>query len=82
VIAMGNPLGDVGAIASGMVHSRGSGELIETNVRLAPGNSGGPLADAEGRIVGINTCIANGMGVAVGTRRIIPFVERVAGSRN
>lgn len=74
VVAMGNPLGEIGAITAGVVHSRGSGDYIESDVHLAPGNSGGPLADAEGRIVGINTLIANGMGVAIGTRKITEFV--------
>jgi serine protease Do len=82
VIAMGNPLGEIGAVSAGMVHSAGNGDYLEADIRLAPGNSGGPLADSEGRIVGINTCIANGMGVAIGTRRIIPFVAQLMSSRN
>src|SRR5579884_3429054 len=40
-------------------------EAIRADVRLAPGNSGGPLADAEGRVIGINAMIAGGMAVAV-----------------
>jgi serine protease Do len=64
------------------VHSIGNGDYIEADVHLAPGNSGGPLADSEGRIVGINACIANGMGIAIGTRRIIPFTARLLSARN
>lgn len=74
VIAMGNPLGEIGAITAGVVHSRGAGGYIESDVHLAPGNSGGPLADTEGRVVGINTLIAKGMGVAIGTRKVGEFV--------
>jgi putative serine protease PepD len=39
-IAIGNPLGLAGAVAAGIVHAAGSGEWIEADVRLAPGNSG------------------------------------------
>jgi DNA-binding CsgD family transcriptional regulator len=62
VIAIGNPLGFAGALSTGVVHSIGK-QWIYADVRLAPGNSGGPLADAAGRVVGINTAIVNGLGV-------------------
>ena len=71
VVAVGNPLGFAGALSTGIVHSVGPIEgmagqtWIRADVRLAPGNSGGPLADAHGRIIGINTAIVNGLGVAV-----------------
>jgi serine protease Do len=71
VIAVGNPLGFAGAVSTGIVHSVGPIEgmtrqtWIRADVRLAPGNSGGPLADAHGRVIGINTAIVNGLGVAV-----------------
>jgi serine protease Do len=70
VIAIGSPLGFAGALSTGVVHSVGSlpgmgrQQWIRANVRLAPGNSGGPLAKADGSVVGINTAIVNGMGVA------------------
>jgi serine protease Do len=70
VIAVGNPMGFAGAVSTGVVHSvgklagMGRQNWILANVRLAPGNSGGPLADAEGRVIGINTAIVNGLGVA------------------
>ncbi|HEX3376121.1 MAG TPA: trypsin-like peptidase domain-containing protein, partial [Candidatus Acidoferrales bacterium] len=53
-IAIGNPLGFVGALTTGVIHAvgpiRGLGaqSWVQANVRLAPGNSGGPLADARG----------------------------------
>lgn len=63
-MAVGNPLGFVGALSTGVVYS--AGEWIQASVRLAPGNSGGPLADAEGRVVGINTMVARGgLGFAI-----------------
>ena len=45
---------------------------------MAPGNSGGPLADASGRVVGINAMIAGGLGIAVPTHVIEQFVQEVA----
>src|SRR5215469_10044942 len=71
VIAIGNPLGFVGALTKGVVHaigrapSLGSMKWIHSDVQLAPGSSGGPLADARGKVVGINTMIAGGVGLAV-----------------
>ena len=52
VIAVGNPMGFTGALSTGIVHGvgpvpgMGGQSFIQTTVRLAPGNSGGPLADA------------------------------------
>ncbi len=71
MIAVGNPLGFVGALSTGVVHSigpapgLGARNWIRADLRLAPGNSGGPLADARGRVIGINTAIVNGLGLAV-----------------
>lgn len=78
VIAIGNPLGFQNTVSSGVVSALGralrgqSGRLIEnviqTDVPLNPGNSGGPLVDSRGRVVGINTAIismAQGISFAV-----------------
>lgn len=78
VIAIGNPLGFGSTVSSGIVSAvgralrGGAGRLIEniiqTDVSLNPGNSGGPLLDSHGRVVGINTAIiqmAQGIGFAV-----------------
>src|SRR5256884_7955036 len=52
-IAIGNPLGFVGALTTGVIHTigplraLGSQTWVQASVRLAPGNSGGPLADAR-----------------------------------
>jgi serine protease Do len=51
------------------------------DVRLAPGNSGGPLVDAEGRLVGINSMVVNGLGVAVPASLVQRFVERALSER-
>ena len=74
VIAIGNPLGFAGALSTGVVHSIGK-QWIYADVRLAPGNSGGPLADAAGRVVGINTAIVNGLGAAIPSATVLDFVR-------
>jgi len=82
VIAVGNPLGFAGALSTGVVHSvgpiagMGSRKWIRADVRLAPGNSGGPLADAHGRVIGINTAIVNGLGAAVPANEAAAFLRR------
>jgi serine protease Do len=70
-IAIGNPLGFVGALTTGVIHAvgpvRGLGPQpwVQADVRLAPGNSGGPLADARGSVMGINTMVAGRLALAI-----------------
>jgi serine protease Do len=82
VLAVGNPLGFIGALTTGVVHAlgplRGIGRLpwVQAAVRLAPGNSGGPLANARGQIVGINTMIAaGGLALAVPSNAVREFLR-------
>jgi serine protease Do len=77
VIAVGNPLGFAGALSTGTIHSTGGG-WIRAGVQLAPGNSGGPLANASGEVVGINTAILNGLGLAVPSNTARDFLQRGA----
>jgi serine protease Do len=48
-------------------------------VAIAPGNSGGPLADASGRVVGINVMIGGGMALAVPLRYVTQLAQAVFG---
>jgi serine protease Do len=81
VIAAGNPMGVPGAVTSGTIHATGqsgfgfSGKWIQADIRLAPGNSGGMLADAEGRVIGINTMIFHGLGLAIPSNDVAAFVR-------
>ena len=78
VIAMGNPFGFQSTVSTGVVSALGrafrsrEGRLIENIIQhtapMNPGNSGGPLVDSRGRIMGINTAIimmAQGIGFSI-----------------
>jgi len=81
-IAVGNLLGFTGALTTGVVHAVGpfSGfgrrPWVQAAIRLAPGNSGGPLADAAGQVIGINTILASGgIALAVPTATVVEFLK-------
>ncbi len=94
VVAVGNPLGLAGSVTAGVVSALGRSmpaggragtrlieDVIQTDAALNPGNSGGALADAGARVVGINTAVAGvGLGMAVPvnttTRRIVSTLMR------
>jgi serine protease Do len=95
VVAVGNPLGFTGALSSGTVHAvgrmnsgRGGGAMggpkwIFADVRLAPGNSGGPLANWQGHVIGVNTMVmAGGLAVAIPSRAVQAFLARVNSTRS
>jgi serine protease Do len=102
VLAVGNPLGAVGVLTTGIIHTLGLTDAsnravqdeqrttpntrnlqpqqwVMADIRLAPGNSGGPLADARGQVIGINTMIAGGLALAVPSTIVERFLK--SGSR-
>jgi serine protease Do len=80
VLAVGNPLGFVGALSTGIIHAAGAvrglgmSSWLQADVQLAPGNSGGPLADAQGRVLGINTMVAGGLALAIPSNDVARFL--------
>ena len=130
VLAVGNPLGVVGAFTTGIIHAVGQpsnpksarcfppfeggregdrlqgfeggregdrlqgfeggregdrllgiqslkfADLVQADIRLYPGNSGGPLADARGRVIGINSMVANGLALAIPSNRVESFWQK------
>ncbi len=91
VMAIGNPFGLGGSVSLGIVSARNrdiqSGpydDFIQTDAAINQGNSGGPLFDMDGKVVGINTAIiarggsSLGIGFAVPVNLARPVVEQLA----
>lgn len=83
VIAIGHPFGMRGALAMGIVHAIGpvapaGRPFIQADLRLAPGNSGGPLADARGHLLGLNAMTVGNLALAIPVAEVRRFV-RAAG---
>lgn len=85
VLAVGNPLGMVGALTTGIVHTiapaegPGGRSWVQADVRLAPGNSGGPLTNVRGEVVGINSMINGGLALAVPSNAVERFLRGQTG---
>lgn len=79
VIAIGNPFGYSGSVAAGIISARNrdisSGnydDFIQTDVAINRGNSGGPLFNMEGEVIGVNTAIISPTGGSVGISFSVP----------
>ena len=86
VIAIGNPFGFGGSVSAGILSARnrdinaGDVEYIQTDAPINRGNSGGPLFNMAGEVIGVNTAIISPTGGSVGIGFSIPSndVKRVA----
>ena len=88
VVAIGNPFGLSFSVSEGIISAlgrpgiSGNNEYIQTDVTLNPGNSGGPLIDTTGKVIGINNfkvSNAEGLGFALESNAIREVINRLAG---
>ncbi|MBE7637888.1 Do family serine endopeptidase [Sneathiella sp. P13V-1] len=88
VMAIGNPFGLGGTVTAGIISARGrdirSGpydDYIQTDASINKGNSGGPLFNMKGQVIGINTAIFSQSGGSVGIGFAVPseLAKRVVG---
>ena len=90
VIAIGNPFGLGGTVTAGIIsalnrdiHAGNYDDFIQTDASINRGNSGGPLFDMQGRVVGVNSAIISpsgasvGIGFAVPASTVRPIVEQI-----
>lgn len=96
VFAFGHPLGHANALAAGVLHATATARppwlrggppgarprvaVVQADIRLQPGNSGGPLADAAGRVLGVNAMVVNGLGVAIATSEVTRLLAQHSGA--
>ena len=89
VFAIGHPMGVNEAVSAGVFQALGPlpdglvptrpgrrQRWVQADVHLAPGNSGGPIADAHGRVIGIAAMIAGGLALAVPSTDVRAFLSR------
>ena len=94
LIAVGHPLGVTDAVTTGVLQATGplppglgvpglarALAWVQASLRLAPGNSGGPLADAEGRVVGVAAMVVAGLGLAVPAPEVEAFLAGAQAGR-
>jgi serine protease Do len=87
VLAVGHPYGMSGALSLGILMGTETAggpwgrSLLRADVAIAPGNSGGPLADADGRVIGINVMIGGGLALAVPVRFADALVQTALGQQ-
>lgn len=79
VLAVGNPFGLGGTVTAGIISARGRDiqagpfdDFLQIDAPINRGNSGGPLFDAQGRVIGVNTAIYSPSGGSVGIGFAIP----------
>jgi serine protease Do len=86
VYAIGHPWGRLGAVTAGIVSGLGTGpggraHYVESDIALAPGNSGGPLLNARGEVVGINAMIYGNLALSIPSNAASAWVAGAGGRR-
>lgn len=83
VLAIGNPFGYSHTVTSGIISAKGRvigtgpyDNFLQTDATIHPGNSGGPLLDIRGRVIGINTAVS-AQGAGIGFAIPINIVKKV-----
>lgn len=84
MVAVGHPLGVQHAVTAGIISAvpnpEGPRALLRSDLHLNPGNSGGPLVDALGRVIGINAMVAGpGTALSVPSHTVAALLARVSG---
>jgi serine protease Do len=83
-LALGHPLGYRDSVTMGIIVAAGqaaseegprTGDFLQSDVTLAPGNSGGPLLDAEGKVIGVNSMVAGRLSLAIPSQAAEIFVH-------
>ncbi|QKX02254.1 DegQ family serine endoprotease [Wolbachia endosymbiont of Dirofilaria (Dirofilaria) immitis] len=92
VMAIGNPFGLGGSVSTGIISARSRdisigtmNEFIQTDAAINRGNSGGPLFDLNGKVIGINTAIYSpsesggnvGIGFAIPSNLAVPIIDKL-----
>lgn len=86
VFAIGSPFGITDSLTAGIVTKAGSKNLF-TDTQILPGNSGGPLIDVDGNVLGVNTAVvsqsqgADGLGLAIYAKQIRKEFARNLGGK-
>lgn len=86
VFAIGSPLGITDSLTSGII-TKASRDALFTDTQILPGNSGGPLINTDGKVIGVNTAVlaqnrnADGLGIAIYASRIRSEFARELGGK-
>ena len=79
VLALGHPFGVANALSLGVVHQLpdARNQWLRADIRLAPGNSGGPLVNTAGEVIGLNTLVMGGLAHAIPVIAVQHFLTEI-----